>query len=211
MPKSYRSNSPEWPPELDQGSDLLTAVRENDRDQINRYIASFPPGAILGRTKPYYDDPFSLAALDAKPETLRLLLDFYESVATEKEEFSGSFEDQRGFTLLNVACMSANIQTVRFLLDSRQSWSLVRRRNLGLEDEDLHKGNRGSDWAPILEAASSISELCLDDAGVDKHDVGWSGWVRDRIARGEQVIRLLLDRGSSATDVISPFPFDEGS
>ncbi|KAL2782644.1 ankyrin repeat-containing domain protein [Aspergillus keveii] len=207
---SYRSPSPKWPPELDEGSDLLTAIEGNDLAQINRYLAAFRPGDILGRMKPYYDDPFYLAASEAKPETLRLLLDLYVSAAAEQGGPSGSFEDKRGFTLLNVACRAANIETVRFLLDTRGSWSLETRRDLGLEDEDLQKGHRGSDWTPILEAASSINELCFDDAGLHKRDVEWSHWVSDRIARGEQVIRLLLDRGCSATDVIPPFHLDEG-
>jgi ankyrin repeat protein len=207
---AYRSPSPEWPPELDEGSDLLTAIKENDLAQINRYLAAFRHGDILGRIKPYYDDPFYLAASEAKPETLRLLLDLYVSAAPEEGEPSGSFEDKRGFTLLNVACRAANIDTVRFLLHACGNWSLERRRDLGLEDGDLRKGDRGSDWTPILEAASSINELRLDDAGAHKRDVDWSRWVSGRIARGEQVIRLLLDRGCSATDVIPPFPFDEG-
>jgi hypothetical protein len=75
----YRSPSPEWPPELDDGSDLLTAIRENDLDQLNRYIASFPPDTIVGRRGTYCVDPFFVAAFEAKPECLRILLEVYAS------------------------------------------------------------------------------------------------------------------------------------
>ncbi|KAL3489189.1 ankyrin repeat-containing domain protein [Aspergillus germanicus] len=165
----YPPGRSEFFPELDDGNDLLTAIGENDLGQLKRYIDSFAPDDILGRKRPYYGDQSFIAASESKPETLRILLDVYESSVSDAS--SGTFEEQRGFTLLNVACRSANIET------------RLRRQ---------------------------LMKLHLDDAGAHKRDVEWSHWVSDRIAKGEQVIRLLLDRGCSATDVIPPFHLDEG-
>ncbi|GLI82049.1 hypothetical protein PoHVEF18_010449 [Penicillium ochrochloron] len=58
---------------------------------------------------------------------------------------------------------------------------------------------------PILEAAASLMDLHRESDEAEKNEgVDWIEWVRDRIARGEQLIHFLLDRGCLATDDIPP-------
>ncbi|KAL3462512.1 ankyrin repeat-containing domain protein [Aspergillus heterothallicus] len=193
---SYYANFEEFPPKLD-GSSFTEAIRQNDIAQLNRYIASFPPADLVRRTEAYHDDPFYLAVSEARPETLRLLLNVYMSAI--KEEPAQSLKD-RPFSLLHVACRTGNVEIVRFLLDNRES--LESRFALGLADLD-HRDFR-SNKSLILEAAASLSELYLDEWEERNSNINRNKWFQDRIARGDETIQLLLQRGCSAMDIIPP-------
>jgi ankyrin repeat protein len=193
---AYCPDPTESPPHLD-GISLFEAIKRKDVAQLNRYIASFPPADIVRRTETYSDDPFHVAASGADPETLRVLLEVYPSAV--KEEPAQSFK-HRGLSLLHVACRSGNAEIVRFLLDNRES--LETRFALGLADLDSRdcRSNR----TPILEAAASLSELYLGTLEERESNIDRNAWFQDRIARGGETIRLLLDRACSATDVVPP-------
>ncbi|KAL2838619.1 ankyrin repeat-containing domain protein [Aspergillus pseudoustus] len=193
----YCPDSPKSPPELDWIS-LLEAIQQNDLPQLHHYVSSVSAEAIPGRTSPYYEDPFFLAASEAQPETLRILLDVYASSATTDP--AETFKEKRGFSLTHVACRSANVEIVRFILDNREN--LESRLALGVADLDSR--DRRSDNTPIMEAAASLSELYLDAAKAENRNIDRNSWFHDRIEKAEQVIHLLLDRGCSATDVVPP-------
>lgn len=176
-------------PELDSKS-LLAIISENDINLLNQYITSFAPGDILGRRDPYHIDPFYLAAKEAQPETLRILLELYATTTSEP------FDQNRGFSLLHAACEYGNLENVRFILKSQESGQ----NRLPLGIVDLHGVSPLSGYTPILAAASSLRYLMQDaeerlDDGGDLH-----AWIDGRIERGKQLIHFLLDRGCSATD-----------
>jgi ankyrin repeat protein len=190
---TYYVDFEEFPPELD-GSSFTEAIRQNDIAQLNRYIASFPPTDLVRRTEAYHDDPFYLAVSESGPETLHIL-NIYTSAV--KEEPAQSLK-HRPFSLLHVACRSGNVEIVRFFLDNRES--LESRLALGLADlnhQDFH-----SNKSLILEAAASLSELYLDEWEERNSNINRNEWFQDLIARGEETIQLLLERGCSTTDII---------
>ncbi|ODM14597.1 hypothetical protein SI65_09942 [Aspergillus cristatus] len=81
--------------------------------------------------------------------------------------------DERGFLLLNAAC---------------------RQPPLGM----VHARDRHGETA-LLSAAASLACLSSDveDRSQDSCD-----YIRDRVARGEELMHLILDRGASARDAI---------
>ncbi|KAL2850090.1 ankyrin repeat-containing domain protein [Aspergillus pseudodeflectus] len=193
---SYYADFEEFPPELD-GSSFTDAIRQDDIAQLNRYIASFPPTDLVRRTEAYHDDPFYLAVSEAGPETLHILLNIYTSAV--KEEPAQSLK-HRPFSLLHVACRSGNVGIVRFFLDNHES--LESRLALGLAD--LNHQDFRSNKSLILEAAASLSELYLDEWEERNSNINRNEWFQDWIARGEETIQLLLERGCSTTDIIPP-------
>ncbi|KAL4863475.1 hypothetical protein BDV12DRAFT_177474 [Aspergillus spectabilis] len=205
--ESRLADSPEFPPEIPDGRPLLTIIKENDLPQLRHYIASLPAEAILDRKRPYYEDPFYLAASEAKPETLRILLELYAAASESPEPLP--IEQQRGFSLLHAACRTANIDTVRFILDSQESQE--NQLSVVLGKANLHGRDHKTERTPILEAAASLQQLQLDaeeavDDGADRNQ-----WVRNRIMKAEQLVEFLLDKGCSAKDTAPPFQNDVGA
>ncbi|KAL3478347.1 ankyrin repeat-containing domain protein [Aspergillus californicus] len=185
------------PPELD-GKSLYTIIRKNDLPQLHKYIASFGADVILWKSSPHYNDPIFVAAQDATPETLRILLEWLAAADLEPAE---PFEKQRGFFLLHAACSSANLDTVRFILDTHASDE----NRLPFGTVDLHGIEPRTGCTPILEAASSLryltyegSEKCIDPPDLHR-------WADERIPRAEQLIHFLLDRGCLATNILLGF------
>ncbi|OQE02092.1 hypothetical protein PENSOL_c003G03998 [Penicillium solitum] len=114
-----------------------------------------------------------------------------------------SYELNPNFHLLLDACGAANIDVVRFILDSHDDPE----NPLPLGSVDLHQRDDSGD-TPILAAAGSLIYPDEDadeaeDEGLDRNE-----WIRNRITRSHQLINFLLDRGCSATDVNPPLPND---
>jgi ankyrin repeat protein len=89
---------------------------------------------------------------------------------------------------------------VRFIVESHNSQDSPS----PLETVNMHaKDEVGK--TPILEAAASLIDLRREANEAEESECAdWIEWVRDRIARGEQLIHFLLDRGCLATDDIPP-------
>ncbi|KAJ5892307.1 uncharacterized protein N7473_008535 [Penicillium subrubescens] len=156
---------------------LLSIIKQNDLSQLHQ------------------DDTFLVAATHGSPEILRVLLDVYAAAPEVVERF-----DRRQLYLLHDACSAANLDIVHLFLDSHNSQD----SQLPLETVNLHARDEIGK-TPILEAAASLIDLHRDaDEAEENEGADWIEWVRDRIARGEQLIHFLLDRGCSATDDIPP-------
>ena len=132
--------------------------------------------------------------MHGKAETLCVLLEVYAAAPEVVEMFR-----LPAFSLLYIACRAANLDIVHFILDSHNSHE----SQLPLGAVDLN-GERETEITPILAAAESLRfELSFDVEDAEKRKgPDRNAWIQDRIARGQQLIHFLLDRGFSATDVI---------
>ncbi|KAF4768625.1 hypothetical protein HAV15_002322 [Penicillium sp. str.  len=151
-----------------------------------QFIASCSPEDVIAPGTLYLEDTLFSAASYGSPETLRILLGLNPN-----------------FHLLLDACGAANIDVVRFILDSHDDPE----NPLPLGSVDLHQRDDPGD-TPILAAAGSLIYPDEDadeaeDEGLDRNE-----WIRNRITRSHQLINFLLDRGCSATDVNPPLPND---
>jgi hypothetical protein len=155
---------------------------------LKQYISVYSRATALAPGNAYYCDPFEVAATHGHIDALRLLLEEYAADPTQTTAL-----DQRGFTLLNAACGSARVEIVRFLLDSQPPLGTVSARDRWNE-------------TPLLSAAASLAYLKFEDADKGEERLGC---IRDRIARGEELMNLLLDRAACARDAVLP-PGDDG-
>ncbi|KAJ5789597.1 uncharacterized protein N7518_006608 [Penicillium psychrosexuale] len=171
---------------------LVNIIKQNDLPQLRQFIASCNPEDVIAPGTPYLEDTLFNAASYGSPEALQILLDVYTTAPEVVKRFNPKFR------LLLDACGAANIDVVRFVLDSPEN-------QLPLGTVDLHQRDDSGD-TPILVAAGSLMYLDKDPDEVEDEGLHWAEWIRDRIARGHELIHLLLDRGCSATDVIPPLP-----
>jgi ankyrin repeat protein len=170
----------------------VNIIKQNDLAQLHQFIASCSPEAVIAPGTPYLEDTLFNAASYGSSEALRIILGVYTAAPDVVERFNPKF------CLLLDACGAANVDVVRFILDSHDSPE----NQLPLGTADLHQRDDSGD-TPILAAAGSLMCLVKD---VDEEDE--TEWILDRISRGHQLIDLLLDRGCSATDVVPPLPND---
>ncbi|GIK05753.1 hypothetical protein Aspvir_009866 [Aspergillus viridinutans] len=170
---------------------LVNIIKQNDLPQLRQFIASCSPEDVIAPGTPYLEDTLFNAASYGSPDALHIILEVYTASPEVVKRFNPKFR------LLLDACGAANIDVVRFILDSHQ---------LPLGTVDLHQRD-DSGYTPILAAAGSLMYLDYDTE-VEDEGLHLTEWIRDRIARGHQLIHLLLDRGCSATDVVPPLPND---
>jgi ankyrin repeat protein len=172
---------------------LVNIIKQNDLPQLRQFIASCSPEDVIAPGTPYLEDTLFNAASYGSPEALHILLEVYTAAPEVVKRFNPKFH------LLLDACGAANIDVVRFILDSHDSPE----NRLPLGTVDLHQRDDSGD-TPILVATASLMYLDKDADEVEDEGLHWNEWIRNRIARGHQLINLLLDRGCSATDVIPP-------
>ncbi|KAH8701832.1 ankyrin repeat-containing domain protein [Talaromyces proteolyticus] len=153
-------------------------VQLNDVALLKQYIVKYPR-AVLAAGEVYYHDPFFIAAECGSTDALRLLFNVYIADPTQAKAL-----DKRGYRLLDLACQNAHIDTVRFLLNNEPP--------LG----DVLARNKYGDTA-LLSAAASLARFRYEDW--EDNDFSME-WIRDRFARSEDLMQLLLDRGASARD-----------
>ncbi|EED20778.1 hypothetical protein TSTA_039730 [Talaromyces stipitatus ATCC 10500] len=84
----------------------------------------------------------------------------------------------------NIACQHAQIETACFLLDSQPP--------LG----NVHTRSKCGDTT-LLRVASSLEIFEFEDFKDNNYSLEW---IRERFARSEDLMQLLLDRGASARD-----------
>ena len=160
-------------------SGLLHAIiQENDVFLLNQRLAKYPIKSWQAEID--MDDLFLIAASSGSTDALRVLLEHCAARPDKKE-----LVDARESLLLHTACQNAHIDTVRFLLDSE---SIFRDTYTGIGD--IHTRDHYGRTA-ILSAAESFPRLA------DREDI-----TRERAARSDELMQLLLDRGASARDHI---------
>ncbi|KAL2817883.1 ankyrin repeat-containing domain protein [Aspergillus granulosus] len=117
--------------------------RANDTALLKQYITAWD---LPSRGIQSYD-PFYTAAANGSLDVLRVLLDVHQGNA-----HSASIEE-RGFSLLHVACQHAQIEIVNFLLDSDPPLGAV-------DDRDPEE------WTPLMSAAYSTG--AFGEPGADR-------------------------------------------
>jgi hypothetical protein len=153
--------------ETEFGSLLREIITRNDTPLLKQYIAAYDLHTSgVQVTEMQSRDPFYTAVADGSLDVLRVLLDLHR-----RNPKSVSIEE-RGFSLLNVACEHAQIEVVSFLLDTDPPLGTVHDRDPG-------------GWTPIMSAAYSTGALAAADR-----------------ARGEALVSMLLDQGASARDSV---------
>ncbi|KAL4756307.1 ankyrin repeat-containing domain protein [Aspergillus foveolatus] len=176
---------------------LVNIIKQNDLHQLRQFIALCPPEDVIAPGTPYLDDALSNAASYGSPDALRLLLEVHAAAPEMVQRFNPTYR------LLLDACGAANIGVVRFILDRHGSPE----NRLPLGPVDLHQRG-GTGETPILLAAGSLTYLDNDAEEAEDGGSDVTEWMRDRIARGHQLIHLLLDMGCLPTDVVPPLPKD---
>lgn len=153
--------------------DLLhTIIKYNDVALLRQYVAKHPrtlgPGDL--------HDPFATAASYGSTDALRVLLEHWAASPALNEA-----PEARGFLLLHLACQSARVDTVRFLLETGRDGA-----RFGRSFGDIHaREDRAHGRTALLAAAESYLYL-----------------KEDRRRDSEELMRLLLDQGACADDAI---------
>lgn len=167
---------------------LIDPIKRGDLPAIQRYLARKPEG--LHTESPSYFDPFLVAAQQPDPGALRLLLQHWAAHPTP----GAPPPNDRGSSLLHVACAHGALETVRYLLDEQPA--LV----------DLHaRSAHGS--TPLLDAAASFVSYARDEQAEMMAERAAHGRAqldvqaaRERVRRSEALVNLLLDCGACAHD-----------
>ncbi|GKZ28367.1 hypothetical protein AbraIFM66950_005540 [Aspergillus brasiliensis] len=201
MAETSASDPPESPTQITgrRRNRLVNIIKQNDLPQLRQFIASYPPKDVIAPGTPYLDDALSNAASYGSPEALRLLLEVHAAAPVVVQSFNPTYH------LLLDACGAANIDVVRFILDRHGSPE----NRLPLGPVDLHQRD-GTGATPILLAAGSLAyfDRGAEEDADEGSDVSVTEWMQDRIARGHQLVHLLLDLGCLATDVLPPVSED---
>ncbi|GAB1201899.1 hypothetical protein APSETT445_000494 [Aspergillus pseudonomiae] len=167
--------------ETEYGELLGEMVKANDVWMVQQYIEKHPKAGLYPSDLRDMD-AFFIACEYGSLDVLRVLLDHYHAHIDSPDTES---LEQRKISLLGIACRFAQLDMVRFLLDSQPPLGTV---------------EPGDGWCEttLLSAATSISDVGFD---WERCQFPERSWVRDRVARSESLIHLLLDRGASARDV----------
>ncbi|KAH8433892.1 ankyrin repeat domain-containing protein [Aspergillus melleus] len=167
--------------ETDDMALLTTIVERNDVAMLKRYIQDkIDPAVGLHPYSPDCIDPFFTATKHGCIDALRVLLDHYHANINEAEPL-----EQRGIFLLNLACRYGQLETARFLLDSDPPLGTVQDKAPGGE-------------TALLAAAESF--VYLSDELEHYHGNDTHAWVAKELARREDLIHMLVDRGASVRD-----------
>lgn len=173
--------------ETPDGKLLRTIVRNNNVAYLRQYLTSVhDPINALGPTQQPEDDPFYTAARYGCNDTLVALLQQWHTAGGNSQTAIPGPND-RGFHLLGIAGMSAQVETVKLLLGD--PW----RADFG----DVLARDR-SGYSPILFAAE-----CCGAAGTRMtEDNEASEYQQIMASRAEETIWLLLAHGASAQDSV---------
>lgn len=177
---THSGTDEEFPPENDYESPLRKIIELNDVIALQDYMEKYPEH-FLAPSQILDDNPFFDAANDKCIDVLRVLLDFYDKLQLK------TVDSTSGTSLLDIACLDAELETVRFLLDrdpplgARYAW-------------DRHGGQA------LLFAAES---LAFDGPAPMQGTGSQEMWLRDQIAYSEALIYVLLDRGASVKNAVT--------
>ncbi|KAJ5359010.1 uncharacterized protein N7496_011423 [Penicillium cataractarum] len=162
--------------ETDDSGLLFKIIYLNDVPRLKQYLPVYSPPLDIEDKE--FNDPFCVAASQGRTDILRVLVDYYKNDSTKVPLH------QRKFSLLTAACREAQLETAQFILDSQLALSSVY-IDQAYRDEAL------------LATARSLTALPPSDC---KHETPNDSehWRSSRIARAEELMRLLLDGGASA-------------
>ncbi|ROW01945.1 hypothetical protein VMCG_05624 [Cytospora schulzeri] len=165
---------------------LLRIIKLDDVATLRRYQAANSDPKFLLYEGHYLEDQFGAAASYGSRDCLAVLLECWQSVGGFQQTVF-TLPNARCGTLLHLACAGAQVETVMLLLSDpwRADFGDVRAL-----DTYMHLGT------PLLQAAGSWG------SSINRkfHRAGRSDSLQERLARSEETIRILLERGASASD-----------
>ncbi|PQE04403.1 hypothetical protein CJF31_00010349 [Rutstroemia sp. NJR-2017a BVV2] len=161
---------------------LYRIIQLNDVSKLKQYLLRVPMRG-LSADLAIYSDPFYIAAYYGSTDCLRILLERHTIHGTPAGLQSPNSTD---YLLLNVASGRAHLETARLLLDCQPAYV------------DIHA--RKWDMTALLCAAASFTPHVPDTAPAGSEP---EGYLRHHVARTEELVQLLLDRGACARDVIN--------
>jgi ankyrin repeat protein len=163
-----------------QRSLFCAIIENNDTAMLNQYLTKYPLTPLKWNGSSQHD-AYLKAAADGSTDVLRELLErraLRPDLAPEIVHRNGAF-------VLWQACSNARVDTVRFLLDEGQQFRHVH-PGIG----DIHSVDGYGETA-LLSAARSFTWW---QSGDEKFD------IPEHLARAEQLMTMLLDRGASPQD-----------
>ncbi|CAG8127124.1 unnamed protein product [Penicillium nalgiovense] len=171
---------------------LGNIIKQNDLPQPRQFIASCSPEDVIAPGTPYLEETLFNAVSYGSPVALHILLEVYTAALEVVQKFNPKFR------LLD-ACGAANIDVVRFILDSHDGSE----NQLPLGTVDLHQRDDFGD-TPILAATGSLMYLDKDADEVEDDGLCWNEWIRNRVARRH---RLIISFSTGAVQQLMLFPF----
>jgi chitinase len=189
---SYRTPDPEmqqdWDPILDSNGKLLyesvwgSLLHHIIADNDVTTLQSYiakHPRVILFQTELYQYDSLYVAASSGALDALRVLLDYYHANPALTKDL-----ETRPFSMVELACEGAHIDMVKFLLDEDPLRGTVYAK-------EYHGGRA------LLCATRSLGNL------------SWDGEDDKLIDKREELINMLLDRGSSVRDANRVYQWED--
>ncbi|KAJ5757766.1 uncharacterized protein N7511_006460 [Penicillium nucicola] len=168
--------------ENELGDLLFATIRYNDLPRLKQYLSVYSPR--LDVEDKVFNDPLCIVASQGRTEVLRVLIDYYKTNLTQVPLY------ERKCSLLTAACGEAQIETARFILDSQPPLNSAHIKQ-EYRDEALLATARSLGSLPSSGHANETPEDCYH-------------LLSNRVARGEELMRLLLDGGASAQATESP-------
>ncbi|KAJ5661687.1 uncharacterized protein N7477_009303 [Penicillium maclennaniae] len=135
-------------------------------------------------------DPLCVAAEAGSTDVLGVIVDHYHRTSSTKKPLH-----RRKCSLLSAACSDLHLETAQFILDMQPTPCSV----------DFNQSDRDE---ALLAAARALTDLppeyLFPEVRKSETSIDPDHWRSDLIARGEELINLLLDGGASAQAVELP-------
>lgn len=162
--------------ETDGSGLLFKIIYLNDVPRLKQYLSVYSPPLDIEDKE--FNDPLCVAASQGRTDILRVLVDYYETDSTKVPLH------KRKYSLLTAAGKEAQLETAQFILDSQPA----------INSAYIDQSYRDE---ALLATARSLTALPPSDR---KHETPSDSdhWISSRIARAEELMRLLLDGGASA-------------
>ncbi|KAL4956394.1 ankyrin repeat-containing domain protein [Aspergillus filifer] len=162
--------------ETESGSLLRKIISRNDTALLNQYITAWDiRSSGISSTDIQSHDPFYTAAAYGCLDALRILLDVHHGNAK-----SVSLEE-RGFSLLNVACQNVRVEIVKFLLDFDPPFATIHDRDSGFDEHASRPGASAHDKESSSTTACEGQLVSQADYGMVKQILKHDADVQERL------------------------------
>ncbi|TVY48747.1 putative ankyrin repeat protein [Lachnellula occidentalis] len=160
---------------------IYRIIQLNDVSALKQYLLREPKRGLAADLS-IYTDPFYTATYHGSTDCLRLLLEHHAIHGTPAHLEAPNSTD---YLLLNVASSRAHLDMARFLLDCQPAYV----------DIDIHA--RRWDMTALFCAAVSFTPHLPETVPESSEP---KEYLRHHVARSEERMQLLLDRGACARD-----------
>ncbi|KAJ6127417.1 hypothetical protein N7523_003029 [Penicillium sp. IBT 18751x] len=168
---------------------LDSIIRLNDVPRLKQYLSLYKCRSLYSEEDFCYD-PLCAAAEAGSTDVLRVIVDHYNKTSSTKKPLH-----RRKHSLLSAACSNLHLETAQFILDMQPTSSSV----------DFNQSDRDEALLAAARALTCLpSDYLFPEVRKSEIPIDPDRWRSDLIARGEELIKLLLDGGASAQAVDLP-------